>query len=141
MRAPIATIALALVACRPGTPSPQAAGVSLSVEPYTFKSNTGIEVPAELGAFQVPEQRSNPASRKITLRFVRFRSTSANPGPPIVYLAGGPGASGIATAAGPRFPVFQALREVADVIALDQRGVGRSNEIKLCVPPSVAGQP
>src|SRR5262249_16715973 len=31
-----------------------------------------------------------------------------------------------ATAAGPRFHLFMAMREVGDVIALDQRGVGRS---------------
>jgi pimeloyl-ACP methyl ester carboxylesterase len=32
-------------------------------------------------------------------------------------------------AGGPRFPIFMALREVADVIAFDQRGTGLSNAI------------
>jgi pimeloyl-ACP methyl ester carboxylesterase len=62
----------------------------------------------------------------MTLSFVRFPTTNPNPGRPIVYLAGGPGGSGIGTARGARFPLFMALREVADVIALDQRGTGAS---------------
>jgi pimeloyl-ACP methyl ester carboxylesterase len=131
-------IALAVAGCRAGAPTLTPAPATVSFEPYLFKSGTGVEVPAELGTLQVPEQRSNPASRMIALRFVRFRATTPNPGPPIVYLAGGPGGSGISTAAGARFPVFQALREVADVIALDQRGTGRSNDIPPCVQTAAA---
>ncbi len=110
----------------------QGAPPSVTFEPYTFRAANGTTVEAELGAFQVPEHRGKPTSRRITLRFVRFKSTAASPGAPIVYLAGGPGGSGIGTATGPRFPIFMALREVADVIALDQRGVGRSNDLTLC---------
>jgi pimeloyl-ACP methyl ester carboxylesterase len=58
----------------------------------------------------------------IELAFVRFKSTAKNPGPPIVYLAGGSGGSGIGAARGSRFPLFMALREIADVIAFDQSG-------------------
>jgi pimeloyl-ACP methyl ester carboxylesterase len=83
-------------------------------------------VEAEQGRLEVPENRSRPGGRRIEIAFVRFRSTAAKPGPPVVYLAGGPGGSGIATAAGPRFPLFMAMREAGDVIALDQRGVGQS---------------
>ncbi len=137
MRA-LLVVALAATGCRAGTPLTPAPA-TVAFEPFLFKSSTGVEVPAELGTLRVPEQRSNPASRTIALRFVRFRATTPNPGPPIIYLAGGPGGSGIGTAAGARFPIFQALREVADVIALDQRGTGRSNEITPCVPPVVAG--
>ena len=134
-------LAVALVSCRPSAPQPALSTERASFEPFTFKSGSGVEVPAELGSFRVPEQRGNPASRMLTLRFVRFRATTANPGPPIVYLAGGPGGSGIGTAAGSRFPVFQALREVADVIAFDQRGTGRSNDIVPCVPPGEPSSP
>jgi pimeloyl-ACP methyl ester carboxylesterase len=38
----------------------------------------------------------------------------------------------VATVRGPRGPIFEALRSVADVIALDQRGVGLSNHIPPC---------
>lgn len=47
-------------------------------------------------------------------------------------LAGGPGGSGVDAARGRRFPIFMALREVADVIAFDQRGTGWSNHIPPC---------
>jgi pimeloyl-ACP methyl ester carboxylesterase len=96
------------------------------IEPLRFKSDDGQTVEAELGRLNVPENRSKPQSRQIELAFVRFKSTAATPGPPVVYLAGGPGGSGIGTAAGPRFDLFMAMRAAGDVIALDQRGVGRS---------------
>lgn len=97
--------------------------------PFRFVAGNGQETDAERGFFEVPEDRNIPGSRRIRIGYVRFPSTSPNPGPPIVYLAGGPGGSGVRTAMGPRFPIFMALREVADVIALDQRGVGLSAHI------------
>ena len=91
---------------------------------YRFEPHRQEPVDAELGRFSVPERRGREGSRSIQLAFVRFKSTAENPGSPIVYLAGGPGGSGISTARGTRFPLFMALREHADVIAFDQRGTG-----------------
>jgi len=99
---------------------------TLKIKPYTFENDKKEKVDAEFGTLLVPENRSNPQSNLIELAFVRFKSTAKNPGPPIVYLAGGPGGSGIFTAKGSRFPLFMALREIADVIAFDQRGTGYS---------------
>lgn len=90
------------------------------------------ELAVEKGTFWVPEDRNDPASRRIPIRFWRLKSTSANPGSPIVYLAGGPGGAGTYTFKGPRQPVFLALRAVADVIVLDQRGTGLSTAIESC---------
>lgn len=104
----------------------------LRLEPHAFRLADGTELAVERGRFLVPEDRNDPSSRRIELGFVRFRSTAANPGPPIVYLAGGPGGSGVGTAHGPRQPIFLALRQVADVIAFDQRGTGFSNHIPEC---------
>src|SRR5215813_13532249 len=99
---------------------------TLKIKPYTFENDKKEKVDAEFGTLLVPENRSNQQSNLIELAFVRFKSTAKNPGPPIVYLAGGPGGSGIFTAKGSRFPLFMALREIADVIAFDQRGTGYS---------------
>ena len=100
--------------------------------PHEYVSSDGTKVNAELGEINVPENRSKPGSRTITLRFVRFKSTSPKPGNPIVYLAGGPGGSGIEALRGTRFPVAMALREFGDVIAYDQRGVNQSGPDMRC---------
>lgn len=102
-----------------------AAAQALTFEPYPLKHASGEE-PAEIGRLTVVENRVRGGTRTIQLAVVRLRSRAALPGPPIVYLAGGPGSSGIAAAQGPRFPLFDSLREIADVILLDQRGVGSS---------------
>jgi pimeloyl-ACP methyl ester carboxylesterase len=107
----------------------------MKIEPYIFETAGKVKVDAEFGRLWVPENRRRPDSRLIELAFVRFKSTSKNPGSPIIYLAGGPGGSGIATARGTRFPLFMALREVADVIALDQRGIGQSEPNLYCLDP------
>jgi len=86
----------------------------------------------EVSYLRVPEDRRDPKSRTIELAYVRLPSTAARPGPPIVYLAGGPGGSGIQASLGPRAPLFQALREFGDVIAFDQRGTGRSRPSLAC---------
>ena len=104
----------------------------LKIEPYVFENSKKEKVDAELGRLLVPENRNNPQSRLIELAFVRFKSTSKNPGSPIIYLAGGPGGSGISTARGSRFPLFMAMREVGDMIALDQRGTGMSKPNLTC---------
>ncbi|NTX60005.1 alpha/beta fold hydrolase [Myxococcus sp. CA051A] len=99
----------------------------LQLQPHTFQAHDGRTVQAELGTLTVPLRHAHPEGPGLPLRFVRFKSTSPSPGAPIVYLAGGPGGSGIEAARYGRFDLFLALREVADVIALDQRGTGQSN--------------
>jgi len=133
-----AVVAITCLACGAAPiaapqPTASAPAPELHLEPYRFTARDGTAVDAELGSFEVPERRANPRSRRIALSFVRFRSTAASPGAPIVYLAGGPGGSGIAAATGPRFPIFMALRRLGDVIAFDQRGTGRSNHLAPCV--------
>lgn len=113
----------------PGFALAQTQPASAQSGPFRFVGWRGAETDAERGFFEVPEDRRDPTSRRIALSYVRFRSTAGRPGPPIVYLAGGPGGTATGTATGPRFPIFMALREVADVIAFDQRGTGLSNHI------------
>ncbi len=105
-------------------------------EAFVFTSEDGTSkgqtVEAFNGHFVVTENRQATESRPLKLKYVRFPSTSKNPGPPIIYLAGGPGGSGIATAKHRRFELFMAMRAVADVIAFDQRGTGQSNDLPRC---------
>jgi pimeloyl-ACP methyl ester carboxylesterase len=101
-------------------------------EIITFEANSGETTSAYAGTFSVPEYRGDPSSKSISLRYIRFPSTSEEPGYPLVYLSGGPGGSGIGTAKWRRFPLFLAMTAHADVIALDQRGTGQSDTPPEC---------
>lgn len=125
-RLPAAAIALfALAAC--ATPA-----VTPAETANVFEANSGEKIDAFRGVVSVPENRADPASRMIEVHYVRFPATGAA-GAPIVYLAGGPGGSGVGAARGERFPLFMAMREFGDVIALDQRGAGLSEAAPECV--------
>ncbi|HJR09089.1 MAG TPA: alpha/beta fold hydrolase [Pyrinomonadaceae bacterium] len=105
----------------------------VAFEPYVFKSFDGKEVPAESGRLWVRENRDAGSTRLIQLAFVRLKSMAAQPAAPIVWLAGGPGVPGIVMARVPvYFRLFERLREVADVILLDQRGTGLSSPSLAC---------
>src|SRR5438128_166497 len=109
----------------------------LTFEPYRYQFEGQI-VEAEFGRLVVKENRSNPKSNLIELAFVRLKSTSPKPSPPIVYLEGGPGSSAISVARYSEYMrAFMKLREVGDVILLDQRGVGfsRPNLTRLSAQP------
>jgi len=117
-------------ACSQSDTAPIATGTNETA--IAFESQSGEIVDAYRGTFSVPENRATPDSRTLALHYVRFPSTNDDPGPPIVYLAGGPGGSGAWFAGSWRFPLFMALREFGDVIAFDQRGTGESNDTPTC---------
>jgi len=122
-----------IIALTTGCVSPGAISAEPPVEAaFIFKADSGEETPAFRGEFEVPENRADPDSRTLTLRYVRFAATGENPGAPIVYLAGGPGGSGVRTAQWRRFPLFMAMREFGDVIAFEQRGTGESDDTPEC---------
>jgi pimeloyl-ACP methyl ester carboxylesterase len=111
-----------------------AAGLGAPSErPINFTARGGESTAAFEGTFNVPENRADPRSRTLTLHYVRFPATGPKPGSPIVYLAGGPGGSGIGTARDRRFGHFARMREFGDVIAFDQRGTGASNDAPECI--------
>ena len=83
-------------------------------------------VAAELGRLTVLENRTRPDGATIDLAFVRLKTAAGRPGPPVVWLAGGPGGSGTEDAQGPLLPLLLEIAESSDVIALDQRGTGMS---------------
>jgi pimeloyl-ACP methyl ester carboxylesterase len=85
-----------------------------------------LPVAAELGHLTVLENRSRPSGPVIELAFIRLKAATSHPGTPVVWLAGGPGGSGSQDAEGPILPLFQAIADFSDVIALDQRGMGHS---------------
>ncbi|MBB5773405.1 alpha/beta hydrolase [Nonomuraea jabiensis] len=96
----------------------------LRVHPHVMVSGDGGHgVPCEIGTLEVPQVRSRPGSRTIELAFARF--PGRGPGPALIYLEGGPGASGLSTwreLPGRYLPFL----EYGDVVVFDQRGTGAS---------------
>ncbi|HEX6315991.1 MAG TPA: alpha/beta fold hydrolase [Gemmatimonadaceae bacterium] len=89
-------------------------------------------MPAQYVRIAVPEDRTQ-GERTITLTALRIPTTAERPGNPIVFLMGGPGIPGTVIAPiPPYFSLFGRLRELADVIIVDQRGIGRSEPVMDC---------
>lgn len=112
----------------------------LTLTPIRFERRADEETPiaspdwieAEEGRLRVPARHGQPTADSMDIHFVRLPSTAEEPGPPIVYLAGGPGGSGTISASGDRFGLFHALRAAGDVIALDQRGTYLTESYAVC---------
>lgn len=118
---------LAVFAAPPAT----AQVATLARETTTVRSYDGRSMSAEILRLQVPERR--PQTGQITVAALRFPATAERQGTPIVFLMGGPGIPGSAMArVPPYFTLFQRLRETADVIVLDQRGIGLSTPALDC---------
>lgn len=101
-------------------------------ESTVVRAYDGRTMPAELLRLTVPTRRGRPGPT-ITVGALRVRTTAAHPGHPIVFLMGGPGIPGTAMAPiPPYFTLFQRLRELGDVILVDQRGLGRSEPALDC---------
>jgi pimeloyl-ACP methyl ester carboxylesterase len=116
-------------------PYPHPAPAQTAFEPYPLRTYDGQAHEIELGKLTVPESRTKPDGPTVTVAFLRLKSTSANPGPPIVFLMGGPGIPATVMAPIPPYwQLFDALRSSGDVILLDQRGLGLSSPTVDCPP-------
>lgn len=97
----------------------------LTLYPHVIQGDDGARVPAEWGQLRVPEVRGKAGSRAIEIAFLRLKTANTRPKAPVVYLAGGPGSSGIAGGIR-RLSRFRRWAEARDVILLDQRAVNHS---------------
>jgi pimeloyl-ACP methyl ester carboxylesterase len=84
---------------------------------------------AQCGSLQVYEDREAQSGRMIPLKIVVFPALNDQPAPdPIFYLSGGPG--GAAASEDANYQQFSAgLYETHDIVFVDQRGTGGSNEV------------
>ncbi len=112
----------------PEEPAPPA----VRFETYATTGADGARITGELGRIFVPEDRAKQGGAEVEIAFVRFRTRSENPGPPVFYLAGGPGASGVELCVRPATGRLVRLLDSHDVIGIDQRGTGLSR-------PNLAG--
>jgi len=91
--------------------------------------SAGGSVAARCGWLEVPENRDDPAGRKLRLHVAVIPALRLQPAPdPLFILAGGPGqaASDYYTTMG---PAFGRIRRDRDIVLVDQRGTGRSNRL------------
>ena len=106
----------------------------LSLKAFELTTFDGARHRVELGRLPVPENRARADGPTITVAFVRLKATTAKPGPPVVFLAGGPGIPGTFLGRAPAtYALFERLRALGDVILLDQRGTGLSEPTLQCV--------
>jgi pimeloyl-ACP methyl ester carboxylesterase len=82
------------------------------------------------GQYEVFENRAAQAGRKITLNLIVLPALAAQPAPdPVFFLAGGPGGSATAAARGGGGGLAQQLRRERDLVFVDQRGTGQSQQL------------
>jgi pimeloyl-ACP methyl ester carboxylesterase len=121
----IACIAAAFLAAATFAQPLRADPGELTLEPATVRAGDGTEIRAEFGVLTVPENRLNPDSRAIQVRFCRLFSEAADPAPPLIDLAGGPGGTSVWRASNPdALTPWLPFLEAGDVIFFDQRGTG-----------------
>lgn len=118
----LAFVALTLAACAPAAPS--AVGKPrLALSSCTLP---GVSVAARCGTYEVPEDRANPASRKVPLRVVVLPATGKDRAPdPLVTFSGGPGQAAVDEAGG-LVGQHAKLHERRDFVLVDVRGTGGS---------------
>lgn len=96
---------------------------SIQLEPCQLGSTQ-----AQCGTLKVYENREARSGRMIDLRVAVIKAPGDNPAPdPIFYLAGGPGDAATQDATRQQFPY--SLSENHDVVFVDQRGTGGSNQV------------
>ncbi len=127
---PAQYLGLALGAALALAPLGAARQAELPLRPCTLAG----AVAARCGTFTVPENRDLANGRTIRLRVavVPARDGGSRPDP-LVYLAGGPGGSAVAGAAGV-LSSFAAVHETRDILLVDQRGTGGSNRLACPAP-------
>ncbi len=108
--------------------------------PDKITPRNGEAISVERGRFYVPQDWGTP-SLELELRCVRIRARSPQGNPPIVFLSGGPGESGIRYLSHLPFArTFLELSELHDVVLLDQRGCGSSGPSLDLPDPAIGPQ-
>jgi pimeloyl-ACP methyl ester carboxylesterase len=122
MKLPLLGMLSASLACAASAPPLRWADAT-----FTTHEKPAVQVRGQRATLVVPEDATRPDGARVELALLRLPATTRSPGPPIVYLHGGPGGSGAEHLEQPEFRVlFAALQATADVIIFDQRGCGRS---------------
>ncbi len=99
------------------------------------------KLPAFCGTLRVPEDRTKTGGRTIVLHFVRVPAHHRSSATAIVWFDGGPGESVISDFSDggiQGYPLSAALHEAHEILFLDQRGTGLSNQLQCPMYPRVS---
>lgn len=102
---------------------------ALAFQPCNLRSILSHDsVAGQCTTFDVPEDRSKPGGRKVSLNIAWLpASNDADAAPdPLFLLAGGPGQSAVETFPA-MAPLLKEIRKRRHVVLVDQRGTGKSN--------------
>ena len=126
---PVATAMLSGASTRPAP--------ILGGAPMLACAGGGIE--AWCGSLSVPEDPAQPSGRQIGLAVKVIPSAAAEPAPDALFgLAGGPG--GAATTSLGWLPgTFEGVHASRDIVLVDQRGTGGSNQLDVTGAPDTTG--
>ena len=129
------------------TPVPTVESPTTSVRPPIALDGTPLQscrlggIEAVCGYLTVPEDPATPAGRTIDLHVGVIPAISSDPEPdPVFMLAGGPGGAATESLAWTA-ATYQGIHLTRDIVLVDQRGTGGSNELMLDAPPDVSGLP
>jgi pimeloyl-ACP methyl ester carboxylesterase len=123
---PLLFLALAGNVAKPAAaPAPDAAPPRFEACRLAHPGGLG-SVAAECTLIAVPENRAEPAGRRIELSVIRIPALNRRGRrDPLVLLAGGPGLAASDFYPGV-VPAFERIRRERDLLVIDQRGTGRS---------------
>ena len=115
----------------PSEAAPSPTSATISYQPRFESAACAFPVPSgynpECGNLIVPENRTRPDTQFVSLHVGIFRNRSGIPNlDPVIKLSGGPGSSGLNTAAYLLGKGMDAVLERRDFIVFDQRGTGYS---------------
>ncbi len=94
----------------------------LEIKSKKYKTLDKSIVQGEVGYLTVPENRQNPNSRKIKLKFIRLKSLAKKPEAPVIYLEGGGSACTWQAESPKDLSDWLPILQVSDLIFVDQRG-------------------
>jgi pimeloyl-ACP methyl ester carboxylesterase len=122
--------ALALLLAASAAPATAAPSAGVALTPCTLAHPSApARLAARCGTLEVPEDRTRPAGRKVTLAIAVIGAEKARAASdPVFVLAGGPGQSirAVFPAIAPAFGRISASR---DLVLVDQRGTGGSSRL------------
>jgi len=112
----------------------------IEIKPTIFRVGEHL-IHGDRGRLFVPENRNDANSRKIEVAFFRLRQEKNDPGPPVVYLPGGPGQPVIESAKdfAATYKNYRHLGGQGDMLVVEQRGIGASRPKLEC--PGLLSRP